>query len=104
MNLMQTPSVNSSNNKKMIVKVGKDSVRQQRFQISLLKQIADLHNIKSNTMCKVKLLLPDYIVQQSPDRKEEEDTVMPYVIDRIELSFRDQLVSRRDMWKIQLFL
>ena len=31
-------------------------------------------------------------------------TIAPYLANRIELTFRDQLVSRRDMWKIQQFL
>jgi hypothetical protein len=30
------------------LKLGKDSIRQQRFPVSILKAIADLHNLKNN--------------------------------------------------------
>ena len=43
----------------MVIKVGKDSVRKQMFQISVLKQIAELHNLKSNMTCKLRMLQPE---------------------------------------------
>ena len=78
-----------------------------------MKQLADLHNLKSNMFCRLKYLLPEVPPQNlSPNLKlnqsmmgqaaddllsrmnnnhtsEDTPTILPYVIDRIEVTFRD---------------
>jgi hypothetical protein len=37
-----------------------------------------------------------------PDKTQAEEipNIGPFIADRVEITFRDQLASRRDMWKI----
>lgn len=103
-----------TSDKKLVLRLGKDSIRQQRFQISILKPIADLFNIKPNMTCKVRLLTPeiakpqgaglqakqnqsiigdkslDVSLNQSVSMIQEEvPSIATFVPDRVEITFRD---------------
>eukprot|EP00347_Sterkiella_histriomuscorum_P009116 403342460 len=104
--------------KRVILKVKNETfkineqLRQQKLQISLLKSIADLYNIKPNMSCKLRVLQENQDTQALPtfgqrahnsiDEFENfnQPSIEAFIADRIEVSFRDQYVSRRDMWYV----
>ena len=51
-------------------------------------------------MTNKNLMIPDDSTLRSEITEEDTASIQPYIIDRLEITFRDQLVSRRDMYKI----
>lgn len=106
-------------------------MKSQRSDISILKEICDVHKIKGEYSVKIRKLpdphfigpkigpkprvgevarggvrrdqipfigsKPEVIKDESANTQQD---LSQYIINRVELSFKDQFVSRRDMWKI----
>ena len=50
----------------------------------------DVYNLKNNISCKLRVV-----------PEQDQDVPAHFIVDRLEVSFRECYASRRDMWMIQ---